>query len=199
MINRRSVWKKLKQEGILDSNDPKVIEWVTYMRDNPKKCWTELIPVYRSDFYDTFDTIVPVLVGMKDPVVNAALLRNLDTGKSNELDTLSAIADTSDPGKDPLTFKRLAKLGNNKINKRLNSKALPTSIKTLLKSVKEPVVKAPVVKAPTVKAAAVKSPAVKKPTIKKSTAVKAPSAKAVGVKKAVAKKGVIKKKPTSKK
>ena len=38
MLNRRAVWKRLKEEGILDSKDAKVIEFVNYMRDNPKKC-----------------------------------------------------------------------------------------------------------------------------------------------------------------
>ena len=139
--------------------------------------------MYRKDYYNTFDTFVPVLVRMEDPVVNAQLLKNLDPGKGNELNTLSSIADASDPDKDPLTFKRLAKLGNNKINKRLGTRTLPTGIKALIVTVKETVVKAPVVKAPAAK----------------STAVKSSSKKAAVTKKTTAKKEVAKKKTTNKK
>lgn len=132
MLNRRTVWKTLKQEGILDSKDAKVKDLVNYVRDNPQKCWADLIPVYREQYYDTYDTVVPVLVKMKDPVVNSVLMRNLDPAKNNELKTLSDIADTSDPEKDPLTFKRMAKLQNTTLNKKLTTKTLPDNIKAML-------------------------------------------------------------------
>ena len=132
MLNRRSVWKMLKQEGVLDSKDAKVQKLVQYVRDNPQKCWADLIPVYREKFYDTYDTILPVLVKMKDPTVNSVLIKNLDPKKKNELGTLTAIADTSDPGNDPVAFKRLAKIGNTTLTKKLQTRQLPDSVKVIL-------------------------------------------------------------------
>lgn len=187
MINRRSVWKKLKQEGVLDSTDPKVKEFVKYMRDNPKKCWADLVPVFRQDYYSTFDTFAPLLVSMKDPVVNTQLLKNLDPNDSKELDILSSIADTSDPNQDPLTFKRLAKLNSTKINKRLVTKTLPEGIKSLLPQALETGTQTTAKK---VTGATAKT--AKKTTAKKTTTKKA-AAKKTTVKKGVAKKKTLKK------
>ena len=132
MLNRKNVWRKFKEEGILDSSDEKVQELVEYVRTHPLECWADLIPVYREQFYSTFDTIVPILVNMKDPVVNSALIRNLDPSKKNELDTLTAIADTSDPREDPVSFKRMARLDNAKLNQKLVTRPLTAKVSAML-------------------------------------------------------------------
>ena len=137
MLNRRAVWKKLKEEGVIDSEDPKVNEFITYMRDNPKQCWADYVPIFRDKYYATFDTFLPVLVKMKDPTVNSILVKTLDPSKTNELNILTEIADKADPEKDPLTFKRLALLGNTKLDKKLSNRAMPENIRPFLKIDKE--------------------------------------------------------------
>jgi len=132
MLNRRTVWKTFKNEGVLDMQDAKVQALITYVREHPQRCWSDLIPIYREQFYDTYESILPVLVKMQDPVVNSVLIRNLDPTKNNELKTLEAIADTTNSRKDPLSFKRLAKIGNSRLNKKLATKELPEKIKSLL-------------------------------------------------------------------
>ncbi len=133
MDQRRLIWKKLKTEGILDSDNPRLQAFVTFLRDNPKLCWKDLVPVFRKDFYDCFDLLAPVLMKIKDPVIQASMVTLADPKKPKERKLLEKIAQEVDPKRDQVTFKLLALTKDKKVKEALKGKTLPEHLKTHLK------------------------------------------------------------------
>ncbi len=133
MDQRRLIWKKLKIEGILDSDNPRLQAFVTFLRDNPKLCWKDLVPVFRKDFYDCFDLLAPVLMKIKDPVIQASMVTLADPNKPKERKLLEKIAQEVDPERDQVTFKLLALTKDKKVKDALKGKILPEHLKTHLK------------------------------------------------------------------
>ena len=133
MDQRRVIWKKLKSEGIIDSDNPRVQEFVTFLRENPDLCWKDLVPAFRKDFYDCFDAITPVLTKIKDPMVQASIVTLADPKKPKERKLLEEMAKEVDPEQDQVTAKLLALTKNQKVKNTLKQKSMPAHLKVHLK------------------------------------------------------------------
>lgn len=129
MSHRKLIWKEFKRAGIIDSQDARIQEFVEYLRNKPESCWIDIIPEFREKFYDCFDTIVPALAGIDDPLIQMVLLENADATKPKERAVLEKMAKEVDPEKNPVTVKRIAGLNIGSVTKELKKRTLPDTLK----------------------------------------------------------------------
>ncbi len=107
MNQRRLVWRALKEAGVVDSDDPKVQDFLQHMRNNPARCWADLVSDFRAKHYDIFDKVVPALQSFQDPAIRNALIKFCSSSKAKEKQLLTKIASDTDLDQDPLAGKRL--------------------------------------------------------------------------------------------
>jgi hypothetical protein len=128
MSHRKLIWRQFKTAGILDSQDARVQEFVQYLQTNPAKCWAEIIPEFREKFYDCFDTIVPRLAEINDPLIQTVLVNNVDASKPKEAALLEKMAGEVDSDKNPVALKRIAGLKIPSVSRALKRRTLPEGI-----------------------------------------------------------------------
>jgi len=134
MHQHKLVWRKLKEAGILDSEDPRLQALVQYLHENRRQCWPDLISAFRENFYDCFDAIVPKLMEIKDPLIQLTLVKHADPEKPKEKAILEKLAAELRPDRDQLTVKRLAKKNIAKVNKTLRKRSIPEHLRALIES-----------------------------------------------------------------
>ena len=133
MNYKKIIWKKFQQAGVLDSQDSKVQEFVQFLRTSPAKCWEDVIPEFREKFYDCFDTVVPRLAEIDDPVIQLTLAKNVDKRRPKEKALLEKMAEDVDADRNPVLIKKIAGFKIAKVNTVLKSRFLPAELKKYIK------------------------------------------------------------------
>ncbi|MCJ7604173.1 MAG: hypothetical protein MUO63_22070 [Desulfobulbaceae bacterium] len=129
MSHKKMIWKEFKRTGILDSPDEKVQGFLQYLKVCPANCWEQIIPEFKEKYYDCFDTIVPVLAQMNDPLIQLVLARHADASKPKERDLLVKMAKEVDAEKNPVLLKRIAGLKISSVTNELKKRTLPDNLK----------------------------------------------------------------------
>jgi len=129
MSHKKMIWKEFQRAGILDSQDEKVQGFVQYLRNCRESCWEQIIPEFKEKYYDCFDTVVPVLAGMNDSLIQLVLARHADASKPKERDLLVKMAKEVDAEKNPLLLKRIAALKITSVTNELKKRTLPDNLK----------------------------------------------------------------------
>ena len=129
MSHKKMIWKEFQRTGILDSKDEKVQGFLQYLRDCPANCWEQIIPEFKEKYYDCFDTIVPVLARMNDPLIQLVLAQHADASKPKERELLVTMAKEVDVEKNPVLLKRIAALKITTVTNELRKRTLPDKLK----------------------------------------------------------------------
>lgn len=129
MSHKKMIWKEFQRTGILDSPDEKVQGFVQYLRECKDGCWAQIIPEFKEKYYDCFDTIVPVLAGMNDPLIQLILARHADADKPKEKALLVKMAKEVDAEKNPVLLKRIAGLKISGVDNELKKRTLPEKLR----------------------------------------------------------------------
>jgi len=129
MSHKKMIWKEFQRTGILDSPDEKVQGFLQYLRSCRQSCWEQIIPEFKEKYYDCFDTIVPVLARMNDPLIQLVLARHADASKPKERELLVTMAREADADKNPVLLKRIAALKITTVTNELKKRALPDNLR----------------------------------------------------------------------
>ncbi|MEW6519549.1 MAG: hypothetical protein AB1461_09065 [Thermodesulfobacteriota bacterium] len=129
MSHKKMIWKEFQRTGILDSKDEKVQGFLQYLRSCRQSCWEQIIPEFKTKYYDCFDTIVPVLAQMNDPLIQLVLARHADASKPKERDLLIKMAREADAEKNPVLLKRIAALKITNVTNELKKRTLPDNLR----------------------------------------------------------------------
>lgn len=129
MSHKLMIWKEFKRAGILDSTDAKLQAFLQYMKGCRQGCWEQIIPEFKEKYYDCFDTIVPVLAGMNDPLIQLILARHADAAKPKEKALLVKLAKEVDVEKNPVLLKRIAGLKIGGVDSELKKRTLPENLR----------------------------------------------------------------------
>ncbi|MFH1217114.1 MAG: hypothetical protein V1706_11500 [Pseudomonadota bacterium] len=129
MSHKQLIWKEFKRAGVLDSTDKKVQEFLQYMKGCRQGCWEQIIPEFKAKYYDCFDTIVPVLAGMDDALIQMILAKHADAGKPKEKAMLEKMAKEVDVEKNPVLLKRIAGLKISSVDNELKKRTLPDNLR----------------------------------------------------------------------
>jgi hypothetical protein len=129
MSHKKMIWKEFQRTGILNSPDEKVQSFVQYLRNCRENCWEQIIPEFKEKYYDCFDTIVPVLARMNDPLIQLVLARHADASKPKERELLVTMAKEVDAEKNPVLLKRISALKITAVTNELKKRALPDKLK----------------------------------------------------------------------
>lgn len=112
MYIRDEVRERWASEGVLDRKNSKINDFMKYIQDHPSECWDEYIAVFRRDYYDLFDKIVPPLLKSRDFVLRAALVAKADLDKPKEVEALKAMIHHADPEVDQPVLLAIARRGH---------------------------------------------------------------------------------------
>ncbi|MBI5559213.1 MAG: hypothetical protein HY885_16440 [Deltaproteobacteria bacterium] len=129
MSHKKMIWKEFQRAGILDSPDEKVQGFVRYLRECKEGCWEQIIPEFKGKYYDCFDTIVPVLARMNDPLIQLVLAQHADPGMPKERELLVKMAREADAEKNPVLLKRIAALKIASVTTELRKRSLPEKLR----------------------------------------------------------------------
>lgn len=116
MSQRRLFWRALQQAGVLESEDPRVQEFVTMVRESPDLCWPDLVAEFRSTYYDVYQKLVPALEASEDPFIRNMLIRYADPEQPQERKMLRELANTTDFERDAMAAEGLGGLGVKEID-----------------------------------------------------------------------------------
>jgi len=115
MYLRDEVRERWAAEGVLDRKDPRVEEFLAYINTHPAECWDEYVALFRKDYYDLFDKLVPPLLKSRDKVLRSALIARADPSKPKELDALKQLIRVADPVSDEPELLAIARRGGKKL------------------------------------------------------------------------------------
>lgn len=129
MSHKKMIWKEFKRAGILDSQDEKVRDFVQYLKGCGARCWEEIIPEFKTKYYDCFDAIVPTLAEMDDPLIQMVLVDHADMSKPKEKALVEQMAQKVNPERNPVLIKRMANFKVANVTTILKNRTLPEGLR----------------------------------------------------------------------
>lgn len=125
-----AAWQKHKASRAPSKKMQMAEEFFGYVEEHPEFCWIQLSKEFRSNYYEAFDEIVPVLMETDDPFVVHNLVRFADLDEEKEVDAAKDLATNVDPKRHEVTMARLAGNKNEKISGAVKKRPqLPDSVK----------------------------------------------------------------------
>lgn len=131
MSQRQLVWRALAETGVLDSPDPRVQEWLKVVRERSDLCWADFVEEFRTNFYDVYEKVVPVLGKTDDAYVRNMLIKHADTERPKERQLLKTLATTTDFERDVRAAQQLAEVDAKEVETVLK-KRIPEGVEALV-------------------------------------------------------------------
>ena len=81
------------------------------------ECWADYVALFRRDYYDLFDVVVPPLVGAGDKLLLVALIHSFDLNQPKELAVVRALVRVADPVSDRAVLNAILNRGRDVVKK----------------------------------------------------------------------------------
>jgi hypothetical protein len=96
MVTREVVKKIWSDAGLYRDADPRLRGLLNYFDEHPDVCWETILPLFREEYYDLYDVVVPPLVNSSDTMLRLQLISRIDPARPKELGTLQDIVAHAD-------------------------------------------------------------------------------------------------------
>jgi len=100
MFIRDLVKQRWADVGLYRRKDARLQSFLKHVDDTPFECWEEYAALFRRDYYDLFDQVVPPLMATDDKLLRTMLLRYVDPAKPKELAMVREFVANADPVAD---------------------------------------------------------------------------------------------------
>ena len=94
---RDLVMQRWAEAGLYERKDAHLKSFLKHVSDTPMECWTDYVALFRRDYYDLFDTLIPPLAAANDKLLRIALIRQVDFNQLKELGAVRAFVRSADP------------------------------------------------------------------------------------------------------
>lgn len=116
---RDTIMQQLADAGVLRAKHARLQSFLKHVEEHPLDCLDEYIAVFREQYYDLFDLLVPHLAKVDDPMLRVALVRRADVTKAGEIAWLNRLVDVCDPVENRMTLAEIDRLGHSGLKKRV--------------------------------------------------------------------------------
>jgi hypothetical protein len=97
---RDLVKQRWAQAGLYDRKDAHLRSFLKHIDSTPLECWDDYVVIFRRQYYDLFDQLIPPLISADDKLLRIALIRQADVTQPKELEALKAFVRAADPARD---------------------------------------------------------------------------------------------------
>jgi hypothetical protein len=104
---------------LYETSDIRLKAFLDYVDASPAECWDDVVAVFRKDYYDLFDQVVPPLAASSDKSLRVQLLFQFDPKRRKELEFLRQFIRQADPVKDQPELKAIAGFNHPALRKEI--------------------------------------------------------------------------------
>jgi hypothetical protein len=122
-----------REAGLYSSRKVKVRSFLKYFDAHPNKGWDDYIEVFRKDYYDVFNDLIPPLLKSDDKLLRLTLIRKANLKNRKELNVLKKLLRECNPIQDKLELIEIAELQHRGLMAEFGKrKDLPSEVRRLV-------------------------------------------------------------------
>jgi hypothetical protein len=97
---RDLVKQRWAEAGLYARKDARLQSFLKHVDNTPLECWDDYAAIFRRDYYDLLDQLLPPLVTADDKLLRVTLIRQADFTQPKEHEAALAFIRTADPVAD---------------------------------------------------------------------------------------------------
>jgi hypothetical protein len=116
---RDLVKQRWAEAGLYARKDARLQSFLKHIDNTPLECWDDYAALFRRDYYDLLDQLLPPLVSANDKLLHVTLIRQADFTQPKELEAARKFIRTADPVADRPELTALLNRGTDIVKKEL--------------------------------------------------------------------------------
>jgi hypothetical protein len=120
---RDLVRQRWADAGLYSRKDARLQSFLKHVDDTPMECLDDYAALFRREYYDLFDQLIPPLAGTNDKLLRVALIQQADFKKPKELDAVRAFLRYADPVTDRPELSAILNRGGDALKKDFLARA----------------------------------------------------------------------------
>lgn len=94
---RDLVRRRWADAGLYSRKNAHLQSFLQHVDRTPLQCWDEYAALFRRDYYDLYDQLIPPLLSANDPLLRITLIRYTDFSQAKELQAMREFVRRADP------------------------------------------------------------------------------------------------------
>jgi hypothetical protein len=97
MYTRDLIRKLWADAGLYSLKDPHLQAFLKHIDDNPQQCWDDYVDLFRREYYDLYNQLIPPLFNAGDKLLRVKLIHRADFKRRKEIEAVRAFIRDADP------------------------------------------------------------------------------------------------------